>query len=289
MKARGGPRQPSGGRQRPGPRHGPRTVRRDPPETRDRAAEQPSLPTPRRAAPRPKPAAGPRDDASSAALAAATTVQTVTVSPDEAGMRVDRFLEARFPGLSFSHIQRIIRKGEVRVNGKRADSQGPAGGRPGGAHPAAASSSSRSRARPAARPTRRRAPSSSRSRCTRTTTCWCSTSRWGSRCRAAPAPPPPRRHARGAARPRRPAAAPRAPARQGHGRLPAGRQDALCRGRAGEDLPLALGAQDLLGAGRRRAAAAAGADLDLPRQGGARGGELACASPSTARRARATP
>ena len=36
-------------------------------------------------------------------------------------MRLDRFFEARFPGLSFSHIQRIIRKGEVRVNGKRAD------------------------------------------------------------------------------------------------------------------------------------------------------------------------
>ena len=36
-------------------------------------------------------------------------------------MRVDRFLEARFPGLSFSHIQRIVRKGELRVNGKRAD------------------------------------------------------------------------------------------------------------------------------------------------------------------------
>ena len=34
-------------------------------------------------------------------------------------MRIDRFFEARFPGLSFSHIQRIIRKGEVRVNGKR--------------------------------------------------------------------------------------------------------------------------------------------------------------------------
>ena len=49
-----------------------------------------------------------------------TTVQTVAVTPDEAGMRVDRFFEARFPGLSFSHIQRIIRKGEVRVNGKRA-------------------------------------------------------------------------------------------------------------------------------------------------------------------------
>ncbi len=50
----------------------------------------------------------------------ATGVQNVLVSADEAGMRVDRFLEARFPGLSFSHIQRIIRKGELRVNGKRA-------------------------------------------------------------------------------------------------------------------------------------------------------------------------
>jgi len=47
-------------------------------------------------------------------------VQTVAVSADETGMRVDRFLEARFPGLSFSHIQRIIRKGELRVNGRRA-------------------------------------------------------------------------------------------------------------------------------------------------------------------------
>jgi 23S rRNA pseudouridine955/2504/2580 synthase len=47
-------------------------------------------------------------------------VQTVTVTGDENGMRLDRFFESRFPGLSFSHIQRIIRKGEVRVNGKRA-------------------------------------------------------------------------------------------------------------------------------------------------------------------------
>lgn len=52
-----------------------------------------------------------------------TQVQTVTVTGDENGMRVDRFLEARFPGLSFSHIQRVIRKGELRVNGRRADSK----------------------------------------------------------------------------------------------------------------------------------------------------------------------
>src|SRR6195952_5008045 len=51
-----------------------------------------------------------------------TKVQTVVVTADESNMRVDRFLEARFPGLSFSHIQRVVRKGELRVNGKRADS-----------------------------------------------------------------------------------------------------------------------------------------------------------------------
>jgi 23S rRNA pseudouridine955/2504/2580 synthase len=50
-------------------------------------------------------------------------VQNVRVTGDEAGMRVDRFLEARFPGLSFSHIQRIIRKGELRIDGRRAQSK----------------------------------------------------------------------------------------------------------------------------------------------------------------------
>jgi 23S rRNA pseudouridine955/2504/2580 synthase len=55
-----------------------------------------------------------------APVSAGKGVQTIKVTGDESGMRLDRFFEARFPGLSFSHIQRIIRKGEVRVNGKRA-------------------------------------------------------------------------------------------------------------------------------------------------------------------------
>jgi 23S rRNA pseudouridine955/2504/2580 synthase len=54
------------------------------------------------------------------AAGAGKGVQIVKVAGDENGMRLDRFFEARFPGLSFSHIQRIIRKGEVRVNGRRA-------------------------------------------------------------------------------------------------------------------------------------------------------------------------
>jgi 23S rRNA pseudouridine955/2504/2580 synthase len=74
--------------------------------------------------------AGPRGKAGERAIPAAQPdptpaqpgrVQIVTVSPDEAGMRLDRFLEARFPGLAFSHIQRIIRKGELRVDGRRTE------------------------------------------------------------------------------------------------------------------------------------------------------------------------
>ena len=48
-------------------------------------------------------------------------VQNVNVTEDESGMRVDRFLQARIPDLSFTRIQRAIRKGEVRVNGRRVD------------------------------------------------------------------------------------------------------------------------------------------------------------------------
>ncbi|MGB5905163.1 MAG: RluA family pseudouridine synthase [Xanthobacteraceae bacterium] len=66
----------------------------------------------------------PQDDAASKPAAPLPAkVQTVIVTADENNMRVDRFLEHRFPGLSFSHIQRIVRKGELRINGKRADSK----------------------------------------------------------------------------------------------------------------------------------------------------------------------
>jgi 23S rRNA pseudouridine955/2504/2580 synthase len=67
------------------------------------------------ATPAPKPKAAPNPASYSAG------VQTVFVTPDEDGMRVDRWFEARFPGLSFSHIQRIVRKGEVRVNSRRTE------------------------------------------------------------------------------------------------------------------------------------------------------------------------
>jgi 23S rRNA pseudouridine955/2504/2580 synthase len=81
-------------------------------------------PPARFAAPRaPKPFVPAPEKVVAEALQLPMKVQTVVVTADENNMRVDRFLEARFPGLSFSHIQRIVRKGELRVNGKRADSK----------------------------------------------------------------------------------------------------------------------------------------------------------------------
>src|SRR5262252_6382328 len=119
-RERSGPRQPGGGRQSAGPRH----RNRGKGQGRWREGSQSRRAAGPAEGPRGKPPSVVPRSATSPATAAHVTgsggkVETATVGPDESGMRVDRFFEARFPGLSFSHIQRIIRKGEVRVNGKR--------------------------------------------------------------------------------------------------------------------------------------------------------------------------
>jgi 23S rRNA pseudouridine955/2504/2580 synthase len=48
------------------------------------------------------------------------TVQTLTVKEDEDGLRLDRWFKARFPTLSFGHLQKLVRTGQVRVDGARA-------------------------------------------------------------------------------------------------------------------------------------------------------------------------
>ena len=49
-----------------------------------------------------------------------TPVQHFEVSPDEAGQRLDNYVHRRLAGVPRSRIYRVIRKGEVRVNGRRA-------------------------------------------------------------------------------------------------------------------------------------------------------------------------
>src|SRR5580704_3273158 len=106
-----GPRQPGGGRQSAGPRHAKRFVRRHPEARAERraksAAADPAFRKPKSAKPEFGPGVlrGPSDDGEQKIAPAPmpATVQNVAVTADEAGMRVDRFFEARFPGLSFSH------------------------------------------------------------------------------------------------------------------------------------------------------------------------------------------
>lgn len=49
-----------------------------------------------------------------------TGVQHLEVSPEEAGQRLDKYIERRLAGLPRSRVYRVIRRGEVRVNGRRA-------------------------------------------------------------------------------------------------------------------------------------------------------------------------
>ena len=61
------------------------------------------------------------EDTSTAAAPrpARTAVRTVTVGSEEAGQRVDRLLARLLEGVPRSHLFRLLRKGEVRLNGKR--------------------------------------------------------------------------------------------------------------------------------------------------------------------------
>jgi 23S rRNA pseudouridine955/2504/2580 synthase len=49
-----------------------------------------------------------------------TGVQQKTVSNDEGGIRLDRWFKRHFPGLSHGGLEKLLRTGQVRLDGKRA-------------------------------------------------------------------------------------------------------------------------------------------------------------------------
>ena len=51
----------------------------------------------------------------------APRVEQVTIDDNHAGQRIDNFLLARLKGVPKSHVYRILRSGEVRVNKGRID------------------------------------------------------------------------------------------------------------------------------------------------------------------------
>ena len=50
------------------------------------------------------------------------TIENRTVDSDEAGMRLDRWFKLHFPGLAFGQLQKLLRSGQIRLDGKRAKS-----------------------------------------------------------------------------------------------------------------------------------------------------------------------
>ncbi len=50
------------------------------------------------------------------------TVELKRVEADEAGLRLDRWFKLHYPGLGFGHLQKLLRSGQIRVDGGRAKS-----------------------------------------------------------------------------------------------------------------------------------------------------------------------
>ncbi|OFW84011.1 MAG: hypothetical protein A2018_06425 [Alphaproteobacteria bacterium GWF2_58_20] len=53
-----------------------------------------------------------------------TGVQQEIVGEDEGGQRLDRYLRRKFPQLSQGRIQKLLRTGQIRVDGKRCEASG---------------------------------------------------------------------------------------------------------------------------------------------------------------------
>jgi len=49
-------------------------------------------------------------------------VQTIAVTPDEADLRLDRWFKRRFPELAHGRLEKLLRTGQIRVEGRRARS-----------------------------------------------------------------------------------------------------------------------------------------------------------------------
>ena len=50
-------------------------------------------------------------------------VETLTVTGDEAELRLDRWFRRRFPALGHGRLEKLLRTGQVRVDGKRGEAQ----------------------------------------------------------------------------------------------------------------------------------------------------------------------
>lgn len=50
-------------------------------------------------------------------------VEQIEVEPGESGMRLDRWFKAHYPGLGFGELQKLLRSGQIRLDGGRAKAE----------------------------------------------------------------------------------------------------------------------------------------------------------------------
>src|SRR5690606_12208176 len=50
-------------------------------------------------------------------------IEQIKVDDGEAGMRLDRWFKVHYPGLAFGQLQKLLRTGQVRVDGGRVKSE----------------------------------------------------------------------------------------------------------------------------------------------------------------------
>lgn len=56
---------------------------------------------------------------SASTVSSSDRVETIRVSDKDGGLRVDRWFRAHFPMVGYTHLQKLLRSGQVRVNSKR--------------------------------------------------------------------------------------------------------------------------------------------------------------------------
>src|SRR5215471_5981993 len=48
-------------------------------------------------------------------------VQTLTVAPEDAEIRLDRWFKRHFPDLGHGRLEKLLRTGQIRLDGRRAE------------------------------------------------------------------------------------------------------------------------------------------------------------------------
>ena len=64
-------------------------------------------------------------------------VETVTVDGEDGPVRIDRWFKRHYPALAHGRLEKLLRTGQIRVDGKRAKSGDRVDARPGDPHSAA--------------------------------------------------------------------------------------------------------------------------------------------------------